>query len=1205
MRVDRRLVNFLKWAKGEFAATLFLSYLGGSLYILQAWLISRVINEVFLKQAALNDVSFELSVLLVTIVIRALMVLGARISSTALAVKVKEELRHRLFDAIFHSNPFVISKERSGGLTQVLNEGVESLEPYYSEYLSQLILAFLLPVTFLVVVFPRDVLSGMILLITAPLIPLFMILIGTMAERLSQRQWKTLTRMGAHFLDVLQGLETLKLFGRSGEQLKVIYRVSDAFRKRTMEVLRVAFLSALSLEMLSTISTAVIAVEIGLRLLYGKMTFDVAFFLLLLAPDYYQPLRQLGSKFHAATLGITAADSIFSILEASNKKSAKSIVQENQLFNTIEVPVKVAFDKVSFIYEHSQQKVQDIGFTIEGGKKVALIGPTGGGKSTIASLLLKFIEPQNGDILINGIPLRSIPEDVWWRYVAWVPQNAHIFDGTVRENIRMAKADASDEEIWHALSLAQGDDFVKRLPLGLDTDIGENGVRLSGGERQRIAIARAFLKNAPLLILDEVTANLDPVVAEKIDKAVHRLMANRTVLFIAHRVDSIRYADEVIVLDHGRIVQQGSEKAMRHKAGYYKTILEQHSRKTGSEQQISQPIGDRAYAAVDEFDIEQLPVVKDAKVYQVNKQEQESIPTTKVLRILLGFLAPYRWLVGLSVLLGVLTIGSSIGLLGTSAYIIAAAALQPSIADLQVAIVGVRFFGISRGVFRYLERYVSHQVTFRVLAELRRWFYSKLEPLVPARLYDFRSGDLFNRVMASIDSLENFYVRVISPFLAAGIIGVLTGMLLHQFASILARIYWVMFIFGGGIIPLFSGLIVRDTGSQLLHLRKRFDVLAIDAIQGLSELLVYCMSEEYTNRIKRLNQVHRRLKMRFARIEGFQEALSFGVVNLTVWLVLRQGISLAEISLVSPVYLGVLILLVQSSFEAIQSLPLAAQLLSQNIEAGRQLLEVVTAKPAVAKVTEIGALPERFDVRFDQVGFAYPKTRKLIFSGLTLKIEQGSHVAFVGASGAGKTTLFHLLLRYWDVLNGQVTIGDVDIRRLPLTNLYQLIAVVPQQTHLFNATIWDNLRLANPQLTVEQAARALEIAQMNEFIDSLPEGMDTWIGEGGKTLSGGERQRLAIARALLRDSPIMLLDEPFSALDLLTAERLLISLTTSMAGKTLIVSTHRLIGMSNYDEIIVLDHGRVVETGTHDQLLAQGGYYSHLWQLQQAQIESG
>ncbi|MFC2029113.1 thiol reductant ABC exporter subunit CydD [Chloroflexota bacterium] len=575
MKLNRRLVAKARKARVALALTVGQGLLVGIVMVGQAWLLSRVVSQVFLGDQGLADVAFLLGLLLLLSLLRAGLVWGRSLSANAVADQVKQDLRHRLTAHLLALGPAYVRGERTGELANTVVEGIEALDVYFREYLPQVALAALVPVTVLLFVFPLDWLSGLVLLLTAPLIPVFMVLIGNTADTLTRRQWTSLSRMSAHFLDMLQGLTTLKLFGRSRAQVATIARISDQYRHTTMGVLRVAFLSALVLEMVATISTAVVAVQIGLRLLYGHLSFQNGFFVLLLAPEFYLPLRMLGTRFHAGMEGVAAAERIFDVLDTPAPEQAVGVAaRAAPAQGATPGPIGFTFSEVHFAYDGGERPALDgTSLEVAPGVTVALVGPSGAGKSTVADLLLCFLEPDQGTIRVGGQPLGELAPHEWRRLVAWVPQSPYLFHGTVADNISVGNPAAGRDEVDRAARQAHAQAFIHRLPQGFRTPIGERGARLSGGEAQRIALARAFLKNAPLVILDEPTANLDPEIEELVQDSMARLLEGRTALLIAHRLTTVLRADRILVMDGGRVVQEGSHAALVRQPGLYQQLV--------------------------------------------------------------------------------------------------------------------------------------------------------------------------------------------------------------------------------------------------------------------------------------------------------------------------------------------------------------------------------------------------------------------------------------------------------------------------------------------------------------------------------------------------------------------------------------------------------------------------------------------------------
>ncbi|KAA6185089.1 thiol reductant ABC exporter subunit CydD [Thiohalocapsa marina] len=554
--------------------------LGNALLIIaQAWLLAHIIDAVVFAGAGLADVSAWLRPLLALFLLRALLAWASEQSAFRAAAGVKRTLRDRVYRHIQAAGPAWMAGQRSGALAEDLTRGIEGLQDYYARYLPAMTLTALIPLAMLLAVLPLDWLSALIMLITAPLVPLSMILIGTRVGRANQRQWKTLARMGAHFLDVIQGLTTLKLFNASRREAAVIARVSDDYRRSTMQVLRLAFLSSAVLELFATVGIALVAIFIGFRLYQldlplpallspPQISFFGGFFILLLVPEFYLPLRNMGSHYHARMEAVAAAERLVHILDTPLPEAPP---EPRRL--DADSPLLIRFDDVHFGYEQGRPALAGASFEIRPGERVALVGPSGAGKTTVASLLLGFVRPDQGHIAIDGIDLNTLDIDDWRRRLAWLPQNPRLFQGTLLDNIRLGAPDADLTAVREAARRAHAAEFIERLPQGYDTPVGERGAGLSGGQIQRVALARAFLRDARLVILDEATANLDPASEALVQQAVDSLAAGRSLLIIAHRLATVRDADRILVIDAGRIVQQGDHASLVNQPGPYQRMV--------------------------------------------------------------------------------------------------------------------------------------------------------------------------------------------------------------------------------------------------------------------------------------------------------------------------------------------------------------------------------------------------------------------------------------------------------------------------------------------------------------------------------------------------------------------------------------------------------------------------------------------------------
>ena len=554
----------------------------GVFAIMQAWALAVILDAVIFKHAGLSAVQPWLWGLLGLFGVRALSVWLAERSAFHAAAQVRATLRDQVQRHLQRLGPSYLAGQRSGALVETLTKGIDDLEGYYARFLPAMTLVMILPLAILAAVLPMDWLAGLVLLVTAPLIPLFMILIGSGAEARNQRQWTQLTRMSAHFLDVIQGLTTLKLFGASRREVAIIAQVSDAYRHSTMQVLRVAFLSSAVLEFFATVGIALVAVFIGFRL-YGlavpmptwivipDVTYLQGLFVLMLAPEFYAPLRNLGTQYHARLGAVAAAEQLMQVLD-----TAPTQINPGTQPLAVTRPLGVRFEAVRFSYEPGREALTDLSFAIPPGQRIALVGTSGAGKTTVVNLLLGFLVPSGGRIVIGEQALADLDLADWRRQLAWVPQSPRLFQGTLADNIRLGRPDAELDAVREAARRARAAEFIDALPLGYDSPVGERGAGLSGGQIQRIALARAFLRDAPLVVLDEATANLDPESERLVQEGIDELARDRTLLVIAHRLNTVRRADQILVLDGGRIVEQGTHDALLAADGRYARMIAAH-----------------------------------------------------------------------------------------------------------------------------------------------------------------------------------------------------------------------------------------------------------------------------------------------------------------------------------------------------------------------------------------------------------------------------------------------------------------------------------------------------------------------------------------------------------------------------------------------------------------------------------------------------
>jgi thiol reductant ABC exporter CydC subunit len=569
---------------------------------------------------------------------------------------------------------------------------------------------------------------------------------------------------------------------------------------------------------------------------------------------------------------------------------------------------------------------------------------------------------------------------------------------------------------------------------------------------------------------------------------------------------------------------------------------------------------------------------------------------------LLGFLRKPWKLVLLAVSLGWATTVSWVALISTSAYLISYAALQPSIAELQVAIVGVRFFGISRAVFRYLERLVSHTVTFRLLARMRTWLYKKIEPLVPAGLGDQKSGDLYSRLSGDIETLQEFYVRVVAPPLVAILSSIAVLWFFGRWSSGMTLVLFSFQMLTGVVTPLVVRRVGASSSRDIITGQEALSNLIVDGVQGSADIFAFGLRDQFISdfaaRQKRIEIAERKHNI----LMGVHAALVGWGINLVGFLLLLMAIPMVNQGVLDGRLLAVVVLGALASFEAITPLPTAFQNLEANIQVGERLFELSDRQPLIVEQGEKHLDTTSAGIRIEKLSFAYNHIAGLVLEDLDLYLPQGKKVAVVGPSGAGKSTIINLLMRFWPFEHGEIRINGIDIREYSLEEVRGLFSYVPQNPFIFNASLVENIRIGNPDASMDEVRFAVEKAGLNEFISTLPAGYDTLAGEFGEMLSGGQRQRLALARALVRNAPIYLLDEPTENLDPVTSDFVIGSFLDQLSTKSVLMITHQFYGLEMMDEILVMQGHRVVERGSLDSLLEQRGQFASMLEISKAEI---
>lgn len=1169
----------IKKHKKTLLAMLFTSILNAIAVVAQAWFFATLIADLFLNDAPFKDEYGVLTSLGVAIVVRLLTAYGQEAAAISLAHLGKVSFRTLLMERLKVGG--IRQPESHGDMIHLMTDGLDQIESYISRYIPQMLYTILVPLVMGIAIVDTVPWLGLILLVTVPLIPFFMILIGKKAESMNREQWERMSLLSGHFLDMLQGLTTLKVFGRAKEQIQVIARMSAEFRDSTLRVLRVAFLSALVLELISTISTALISVYMGLDLLVGNVEFLPAFFVLLLAPEFYAPFRQLGAAFHTGMSGKTALEAIGHYL------AEERTLPEGGSMRLIKAIENIEIKNLDFAYDGtSRPTLSNVNISMDKQLRTMFVGESGAGKSTLAHIIAGFLRAPKESVFINGHDINDISMDWWREQIIYVTQKPHLFQGTLRDNLAWGQEMTDDDLIW-ALKEAEAYDFVMAKEEGLDTQIGAGGLGLSGGEQQRIALARAFLRKGQVLILDEVTAHLDVATEEAVGRALQRLMEDKLVIIIGHRLQTMTWAQQLVVFQHGRVEEQGDYASLFAKKGYFRDLVQ-----AGMGAFASQKLeGDYKANVVKPINTE--PMAFDDHL-RLEVEQKISTPWGLLFKVL----RKSRGALVLALLFSFLTVFMNLGLLGLSAWLIATAALHPPLVALGLAITGVRFFGIGRAICRYFERLFSHRMAFQGLYGLRVWFYEKIEPLNLNIFKTLGAGDLLGRIMADIETLQFFYLRVLIPPTAALALSLLVGYYLGQFSPWIWLVVLVAFLTSVLLIPLLLWSGNHRISQDISQEQGRAKMDLAETLAGMEDIIAYGQS----------GSVFKGLEKTFIAIDYKKSAIGdtnnggavcfLGLIQVSsIVAALLAGQALHGVE--AGVYVAVVAIMIQAWFEALQPMTVAVHHGYESALAIRRLGAIEKAPQAVKEPVYPLSLPSSYDIACEHLGFSYG--HKIVYKEFSLQVPEGQHVAIVGASGAGKSTFFNALTRLYDY-DGSIRIGGVELKDLLADEGRSLFGVVTQDTYVFHASLRDNILLAKPQASQEELNAALDFASLTDLVKRMPKGLDTLVGSGGLGLSGGERQRLALARLSLRQSPILLLDEPLEGLDQVTRRALQQDLFRLMEGKTCLYITHQLEGLEHMDRIIFMENGHIVEDGSFQELMNKGGHFYRYCALSMARI---
>ena len=1099
--LDPRLLPHLRPARTPLGVAVVAGVVSGLLTVAQAFALGALVVEVATDPAGdgWHTPAAWLAGIVVVGAVASYVVDAATARASGL---VSTDLRHRLLSATAEADPLAQSRRRSGELTLLATRGLAAIEPYLTRYLPSMVLAAVLPVAALVAIVALDPLSGLIVALTLPLVPVFAVLVGVGTRDRAERQWRRLSALAGHFVDVVRGLPTLVVHRRATAQSATIRRVTGRYRRATLDTLRLAFASSAVLELVATLSVALVAVCVGLRLASGGIDFRTAMVVLLLAPEAYWPLRRMGAEFHAAAEGTAAFEAATTLLDVPAAPDRPALPATG--------PRPLAVRGLTVLWpERETPALRAVDADIPAPGLTAVTGPSGCGKSTLLATLLGELGRDNGAVRAGRIrvgddDLLTADPGSWQRQVAWLPQRPWLVAGTVADNVRVGRPDATDADVWAALEQVGLGELVATSPDGIDTQLAEDASDWSAGQRARLVLARVVLADRPFVLLDEPTAHLDAETEAVLLDTLRRLARRSTVVVVAHRDAVVAAADHEVRLP------------------------------------APAPVAAPAH--------DEVPATEATRVPETAADVADR---------------PARWGLRTGTLLGALSTASGVALTATAAWLITRASEHPPVLYLMVAIVGVRLFGLARPVLRYAERLVSHDAALRLLAERRAAVYDALVPLVPGRL-GRRRGDVLGSVVDDVDALVDDQLRVRQPAWTAALVGALAVLVAALLSPAAGAVVLATCVAGAA-----AGLLARH-GVR---------AAAPSYVAARAELAAEV--ESVTGSVRSL-ALWQRVPAALAAIDGTGRALdAAGTRSVRAVaggkLLVRLGCGLGVVAVaaavppgeVSPALLALLLLLPLALTDALLPLPDAGATAVRTRAARERVDALLAAAPAVTEPDSPAALPERpAALAARSVDASWDPTP--VVRGLDLDLAPGTRLGLVGPSGSGKSTVAALLVRFLDPTNGRVTLASADIRDLATDDLRGAVTLVDDDPHVFASTVLENVRLARPDASDADVRRALTDAGLGAWVASLPDGTDTFVGEGHADVSGGERARLAIARALLADHDVVVLDEPTAHLDTATARAVAAEVLGPDRRRTVLWITHGRVGLDLVDDVVVL-----------------------------------
>lgn len=1155
--IKKRLIALLADSKKHIVRHVLLQFLALAGQIFLVFVVSDVLEKAYQQELNSSVIGFAVATVFATIVIRILCEkLQARESYLA-SIDVKRLLRDKIYGKLLRLGASYKEQVSTSEVVQLSSEGVEQLETYFGRYLPQFFYSMMAPVVlFFVIGFKANFVVGGLLLLCVPLIPISIVAVMKFAKKLLKKYWGLYASLGDSFLENLQGLTTSKIYKADARKSDEMDEEADHFRRITMKVLTMQ-LNSISVMDIMAFGGAAVGMIAGLHYyLDDRISLSAMMVILFLSAEFFLPLRLLGSFFHIAMNGMAASDKIFKLLDLpENKEGGEEVSPEN---------LSIKVENVDFSYNEEREILSKVNMDIPMGSFVSIVGESGCGKSTIVGILSGRNKGYKGEIQLGGKELREISEENLLKNVLLVRSNSYVFKGTVAENLRMAKKTASDHELWEVLKQVRLDSLMKENG-GLSMELKEKASNLSGGQAQRLALARALLSDARIMIFDEVTSNIDAESEELIMDIIRSLVPKKTVILISHRLYNVMKSDEIYMMEKGMIKERGSHEKLLSKNGDYARLY--HSQRE---------LEDYAAKTVVKPQAVKLKGVKDGKkvIFEKSEKKEEGRRSgPSIMASLIGLVKPLSHVMFMAITLGIVGYLCAIFLTIIGARVVdlsftnLATNSFPMVRYLMYSMVGV---AVLRGILHYAEQYCNHYIAFKILAILRNKIFTALRKLAPAKLEGKDKGNLISIITTDIELLEVFYAHTISPIAIAIGCSLFMTYFIGKFNFLAGVLAFVAYFVIGAVIPLINGKLGGDIGMKFRNGVGELSSFVLDELRGIDETIQYGVGEEKKAAIFDRSISLAKLQEKLAKVEGNQRGVtnlaiqlaSYGMLFLTLSEYMKGNMSFGSAILCTVAMMG--------SFGPVVALSALSNNLHQTLASGERVLRILEESPMVEEVANTeGFVFKKGDftgARVNNVKFAYEND--LVLDDYSLTIKKNKILGIHGPSGCGKSTLLKLLMRFWDTNEGEIEILNKNIREIPTDVLRDAEAYVTQETHLFHDSLSNNISLGKPDATLDEIKEAAKAASIHDFIMSLPEGYDTKVGELGDGLSSGEKQRIGIARAFLSDAPFILMDEPTSNLDSLNEGIILKALTERRDGKTVMIVSHRDSTMNIVDELI-------------------------------------